>query len=46
MYMAKLKGVLLEEDYIRYSKKFIFERTNFIKKGRITAKINSNRGKK
>ena len=31
MYMDKLKGVLLEEDYIRYSQKFIFERTNLIK---------------
>ena len=29
--MDKLKGVLLEEDYIRYSQKFIFERTNLIK---------------
>ncbi len=31
MYIDKLKGVLLEEDYIRYSQKFIFERTNLIK---------------
>ena len=31
MYMDKLKGVLLEEDYIRYSQKFIFERTNLMK---------------
>ena len=31
MYMDKLKGVLLEEDYIRYSQKFIFERTKLIK---------------
>ncbi len=31
MYMDKLKGVLLEEDYTRYSQKFIFERTNLIK---------------
>lgn len=31
MYMDKLKGVLLEEDYIRYSQKFIFERTNLTK---------------
>ena len=31
MYMDKLKGILLEEDYIRYSQKFIFERTKLIK---------------
>ena len=31
MYIDKLKGILLEEDYIRYSQKFIFERTNLIK---------------
>ncbi len=31
MYMDKLKNVLLEEDYIRYSQKFIFERTNLMK---------------
>ncbi len=31
MYMDKLKGVILEEDYIRYSQKFIFERTNLMK---------------
>ena len=31
MYMDKLKGVILEEDYIRYSQKFIFERTNLTK---------------
>ncbi len=31
MYMDKLKGVLLEEDYIRYSQKLIFERTNLTK---------------
>ena len=31
MYMDKLKGILLEEDYIRYSQKFVFERTNLIK---------------
>ena len=31
MYMDKLKGVLLEEDYIRYSQKFIFERMNLTK---------------
>ena len=31
IYMDKIKGVLLEEEYIRYSQKFIFERTNLIK---------------
>ena len=31
MYMDKLKGILLEEDYVRYSQKFIFERINLIK---------------
>ena len=31
MYMDKLKGVLLEEDYIRYSQKYIFERTSLTK---------------
>ena len=31
MYMDKLKGVLLEEDYLRYSQKFIFKRTNLTK---------------
>ena len=31
MYMDKLKGVLLEEDYVRYSQKLIFERANLIK---------------
>ncbi len=31
MYMDKLKGVLLEKDYIRYSQKIIFERTNLMK---------------
>ena len=31
MYMDKLKGILLEEDYIRYSQKSIFERTNLFK---------------
>ncbi len=31
MYMDKLKGILLEEDYIRYSQKFVLERTNLLK---------------
>ena len=31
MYIDKLKDVILEEDYIRYSQKFIFERTNLMK---------------
>ena len=31
MYMDKLNSVLLEEDYLRYSQKFIFERTSLIK---------------
>ncbi len=31
MYMDKLKGVLLEEDYIRYSQKFVLERKNLLK---------------
>lgn len=31
MYMDKLKGILLEDDYVRYSQKFIFDRTNLIK---------------
>ena len=31
MYMDKLRGVLQEEDYIRVSQKFIFDRTNLIK---------------
>ena len=31
MYLDKLNGTLLEEDYIRYSQKFILERTNLIK---------------
>ena len=41
MYMDKLKGVLLEEDYIRYSQKFIFERTNLMKqKEELQQKLN------
>ena len=31
MYIDKLKGILLEEDYIRCSQKLTFERTNLIK---------------
>ena len=31
MYMDRLKGVLLEEDYVRYSPKYIIERANLIK---------------
>lgn len=31
MYMDKLQGIILEEDYIRVSQKFIFDRTNFTK---------------
>ncbi len=31
IYMDKLKGIILEEDYIRYSQKIISERTNLIK---------------
>lgn len=31
MYMDKLQGIILEEDYMRLSQKFIFDRTNFIK---------------
>ena len=31
MYMDKLLGIILEEDYIRVSQKFIFDRTNLIK---------------
>ena len=31
MYMDKLKGVLLEDDYIKYSQKFNLERTNLKK---------------
>jgi site-specific DNA recombinase len=31
MYMDKLQGIILEEDYIRVSKKIIFDRTNLIK---------------
>ena len=31
MYMDKLQGIILEEDYIRVSQKFIFDRTNLIK---------------
>ncbi len=29
--MDKLKGILLEDDYVRCSQKFIFDRTNLIK---------------
>lgn len=31
MYMDKLQGIILEEEYIRISQKFIFDRTNLIK---------------
>ena len=31
MYMDKLQGIILEEDYIRISQKFIFDRTNLTK---------------
>lgn len=31
MYMDKLQGIILEEDYIRVSQRFIFNRTNLIK---------------
>ena len=31
MYMDKLQGIILEEDYIRVSQKFVFDRTNLIK---------------
>ncbi len=31
MYMDKLQGIILEEDYIRVSQKFIFDRTNLMK---------------
>lgn len=31
MYMDKLQSIILEEDYIRVSQKFIFDRTNLIK---------------
>lgn len=31
MYMDKLQGIILEEDYIRVSQKFIFDRTNLTK---------------
>ncbi len=31
MYMDKLQDIILEEDYIRVSQKFIFDRTNLIK---------------
>ncbi len=46
MYMDKLQGIILEEDYIRVSQKFIFDRTNLIKqKRRIRTKTNRNRRK-
>ncbi len=46
MYLDKLKGVLLEEDYIRYSQKFIFERTNLIKqKKELEQKLSQTGGK-
>ncbi len=32
MYMDKLKGVLLEEDYIRYSQKFVLDRKKLLKR--------------
>ena len=31
MYIDKLQGIILEEDYIRVSQKFIFDRTNLMK---------------
>ena len=31
MYMDKLQGIILEEDYIRVSQKLIFDRTNLTK---------------
>ena len=31
MYMDKLQGIILEEDYIRVSQKLIFDRTNLVK---------------
>lgn len=31
MYVDKLQGIILEEDYIRVSQKFIFDRTNLMK---------------
>ena len=31
MYMDKLQGIILEEDYIRVSQKLIFDRTNLMK---------------
>ena len=31
MYMDKLQGIILEDDYIRVSQKFIFDRTKLIK---------------
>ncbi len=31
MYMDKLQGIILEEDYIRVSQKFIFDRANLMK---------------
>lgn len=31
MYMDKLQGIITEEDYVRVSQKFIFDRTNLIK---------------
>lgn len=31
MYMDKLQGIIIEEDYIRVSQKFIFDRTNLMK---------------
>jgi hypothetical protein len=31
MYMDKLQGIIFEEDYIRVSQKFVFDRTNLIK---------------
>ncbi len=46
MYMDKLKGILLEEDYIRYSQKFIFDRTNLIKqKEELEQKLTQTEGK-
>lgn len=31
MYMDKLQGIILEQDYIRVSQKFVFDRTNLMK---------------
>ncbi len=40
MYMDKLQGIIIEEDYVRVSQKFIFDRKNLIKqKGELEKKI-------